>query len=400
MQLQNEQYEFSGKTRTISLALIAVGVICVAVGFLTGDTERTWANLLLNNYYMVLIAFAGVMYCAIQYVAQAGWGTNILRVPQAFMSVVPLAAISLTVVLAVGLGTHQLYHHWADPALSNPESPSYDPLIAGKTSYMNVPLFMLRVVGFMAIWGFFAWKLRQFSLKEDFEGGLRYFKKGIVYSAIFCAIFNFTFPLFAFDVIMSLEPHWFSTMFGWYNLAALWVSGLAAIGLVVTSLKEKGYFTAVNENHIHDIGKFVFAFSIFWAYIFVAQMLLIWYANIPEEVTWFYRRWTETYKFWFWFSFVLNFFAPFMLFMTRDSKRKLKTVKYVCLLVIVAHWFDLYMMVMPGMMGTGRKFGYLELGTFLGYAGLFTFMALTALSKAPLYAKNHPYMEESLHHHI
>lgn len=400
MQIRDEKFEFSGRGKTICLALVAIGILTVAIGFITGDTERTWANLLIDSYYFALMAFAGLMFCAIQYVAQAGWSAAILRIPQAFMAVIPYAAVILLIVIGAGLAGHHLYHHWADPALTTPGSPEYDEVIAGKASYMNVPMFMARLVLYLLVWGFFGWKLRKMSLQEDQQGGQVFFRKGFGYSAAFCAVFGFTFPLFAFDVMMSIEAHWFSTIFGWYNLAGMWVSGLAAFALTTAVLKERGYLQHVNENHLHDLGKFIFAFSIFWTYMWTSQLLLYWYANIPEEVVWYYNRWVPEYNFLFWLNLVINFLAPLLIFMSRDAKRKWKTVKWVSVVVILGHWLDIYLMAMPGMVGTERKLGYIELGAFLGFAGLFALLMLTALSKASLYPKNHPYMEESLHHHI
>jgi hypothetical protein len=199
---------------------------------------------------------------------------------------------------------------------------------------------------------------------------------------------------------MSLEAHWFSTMFGWYNFAAMWVTGLATIAITVILLKKAGYLGWINENHLHDLGKFVFAFSIFWTYVWFAQFLLIYYANIPEETVYFYKRFEPEYLPWFWVNIVVNFVAPLLILMTRDAKRKTNLLLVVCIIIICGHWLDYYMMIMPGTVESHRGFGIIEVGTFLGFVGLFTFLMLNALSKAALAPKNHPFLQESVHHHI
>jgi len=201
--------------------------------------------------------------------------------------------------------------------------------------------------------------------------------------------------------VMSIDPHWFSTMFGWYVFASWWVSGLALMTFLVARLKEKGYLSMVNSNHIHDLGKFVFAFSIFWTYIWFGQFLLIYYANIPEETVYFVQRLTTSpYSWIFYLNLVMNFFLPFLLFMTRDSKRHISIIKVVCPIVLVGHWFDFYLMINPGIMQNSGGVGFMEIGMTLIYGAAFIYITLNSLSKMPLVAKNHPMMQESLHHHI
>jgi hypothetical protein len=190
-------------------------------------------------------------------------------------------------------------------------------------------------------------------------------------------------------------------MFGWYVFASWFVSGLAAITLVVVFLKEAGYLKVVNANHIHDLGKFVFAFSIFWTYIWFSQFLLIYYANIPEETFYFVERWkSDHYAPYFFINLILNFFFPFLMLMTRDAKRHIIFLKIVCFAVLFGHWIDFYLMVTPGTLKDNGGFGFLEIGLIMIYGSAFLFVVLSSLAKHPLIAKNHPMLEESLHHHI
>ncbi len=395
-----QHFEFAGKAKTWSLLALLAGIAAVSYGFYSGHAERTFANLLLMAYYFTCVCAAGAFFIALQFVAQAGWSAGLIRIPQAFAKVLPIAAIILIIVCGAGLYTHNLYHHWHAEGLTDPNSPNFDALIAGKASFLNVPFFLTRLVVFLGVYSIFAMVLTKLSNREDLEGGLNSYRKSITYSAIFLVFFGFTTPIWAFDTIMSLEAHWFSTMFGWYNFAAMWVSGMAAITLTVILLKRSGYLTWINESHLHDLGKFMFAFSIFWTYVWFAQFLLIYYANIPEETVYFYKRWEPEYKPWFWLNIVINFLSPLLILMSRDAKRKENTLVFVAILLLCGHWLDYYMMIMPGTVAEHRGFGVIEVGTAIGFVGLFTFLMLSMLSKKPLAPKNHPFLEESVNHHI
>lgn len=395
-----EQFTFSGKLKTWILIAIVVGIFAVAFGFISGQHVRTYANLLLMAYYFTCVCATGLFFLALQYVSQAGWATGLLRIPQAMSRVLPIASIILFIVCAGGLLSHNLYHHWNGEGLSDPSSPNYDKLIAGKSGYLNVPFFLTRLVVFLAAYSFFAWLFAKYSKKEDMQGGLINYDKSIKWSAVFLIVFGFTTPIWAFDTIMSLEAHWFSTMFGWYNFAAMWVSGLCVITLIVILLKKSGYLSWINENHLHDLGKFIFAFSIFWTYIWFSQFLLIYYANIPEETVYFYKRWEPEYLPWFWVNIIVNFVAPILILMTRNSKRQMNTMMFVCIILLCGHWLDYYMMIMPGTVEEQRGFGIIEVGTAIGFTGLFSFLMLNQLSKRSLVTVNHPFLQESLHHQI
>ncbi len=389
----SEQFSFSGKAKTLSLVGIVLGVLAVAYGFVTGNAERTFLNLLLMSYYFTCVCAAGLFFCAIQFVAQAGWSASLLRIPQAFAKVLPIASIILIIVVTAGLFSHNLYHSWNSAEAAEEFSSS-------KSVYLSPAFFLTRLVVFLAAYSSFAMVLTKLSVNEDLHGGLSSYKKSIKYSAIFLVIFGFTTPLWAFDTIMSLEAEWFSTMFGWYNFAAMWVSGLSAITVTVILLRRAGYLPWLRDSHLHDLGKFVFAFSIFWTYIWFAQFLLIYYANMPEETIYFYRRWEGFYLPLFWLNLIINFMSPVLILMSRDAKRRTNILLGVCILLLCGHWLDYYMMIMPGTLEDRAGFGVIEIGSILGFVGLFTFTMLSSLSKAPLAPKNHPFMEESLNHQI
>lgn len=386
-----------------SLVALALGVIAIALGLLSNDhimVERTFANLLLMGYYFTCVCAGGAFFVALQYVTQSGWSSGLVRIPQAMASVLPIASILLLIITAVGLFSHNLYHHWYAEGLTDPNSPNYDALVAGKVAFLNAPGFLSRQVIFMGTYSIMAWYLAKNSYREDLDGGLNNYKRNFKLSAIFLVVFGFTTPIWSFDTIMSLEAHWFSTMFGWYNFAAMWVSALCVITIILVFLKKGGQMEWVNDNHLHDLGKLIFGFSIFWTYTWFSQFMLIYYANIPEETVYFYKRWEPEYKPWFWLNLFINFVAPLLILMDRDTKRKMNTMLYVSILLLLGHWLDYYIMVMPGTVEMNRGFGWIEIGTALAFVGLFTFLVLNKLSKHSLAPAKHPLLEESLHHQI
>ncbi|MNK22691.1 hypothetical protein D3C87_409720 [compost metagenome] len=405
----SEQFEFTGKAKTLSIVGIVIGILTIAYGLFFNHEhahamhERTYANLLLMGYYFACVCMSATFFLAVQFVAQAGWSASILRVPQAMAKNLPLAAIILIAIISAGLFTHNLYHHWADPALLDKGSDSYDKLIDGKSAFLNIPFFLTRQFLFLGSYSIFSYFVTKWSYNEDLSGGLESYRKSFKYSCVFLVIYGFTTPVFAFDTIMSLEAHWFSTMFGWYNFASMWVSTLAIIAIVIILLKKAGYMSWVNNSHLHNLGQFIFGFSIFWTYVWFAQFLLIYYANMSEETVYFHKRF-NSYEFWFYLNLVLNFLSPLLLLMDRDNKRSTNILLTVSIIVVCGHWVDYYQMIMPGVFEFGPKdgsgFGILEIGIAAGFVGLFTYTTLSALSKKPLVAKNHPFLQESLHHQL
>jgi len=266
----------------------------------------------------------------------------------------------------------------------------------------SFPIFFItRMIVFFGLWYlFFTW-IKKEMLAQDLDGSLEHWYTARKLSAIFLVIFAVSSSVAAWDWVMSIDTHWFSTMFGWYIFASWWVTGLSVITLIVVYLKDAGYLKVVNANHLHDLGKFIFAFSIFWTYIWFSQFLLIYYANIPEETVYFISRMKNPpYNWIFYANLFLNFVFPFLLFMTRDSKRHMSMLKVVCPIVVVGHWFDFYNMVTPGIMKHNGGVGFLEIGVTLVFIAVFLYVVLNALSKLQLVAKHDPFMEESLNHHI
>ncbi len=384
-----EKYEFtSGAKKNLMIAFVA-GIIMTALGFLIlnllggdhgavehgaeaaaahGDGhgfawyKRLFANLWINNVFFVGLGLIGVFFFAIQYAAQAGWSAGMLRIPLSFGNWILIGGVLMAITFAAAYPSHSLFH-WLDSTLYDPASENYDKIIAGKSWYLNKIFYLGRFVVFFGAWWLFFRQLKKLAFEEDLEGGLDKWKKIRSVSAYFLVFFAVSSSMSAWDWVMSIDTHWFSTMFGWYVFASWWVSGLALITFIVILLKDKGYLSIVNSNHIHDLGKFVFAFSIFWTYIWFSQFLLIYYANIPEETIYFVERWkNDHYAPVFFINLIVNFFFPFLVLMTRDAKRHTRILKVVCPAIVFGHWLDFYLMITPGTLQENGGFGLIELG--------------------------------------
>lgn len=358
-------------------------------------TSRVYAVLWQNSIFFTGISLIGVFFIAVQYVAWAGWSVSIKRIPEAFGSFLPFTFVIMLVTFI--LGQHDIFH-W-----THTDVVAHDKVLQGKSGFLNVPFFLTRMVLFFGLW-YGIWRsLRALSLKEDVEGGLRCYNKSINLSAVFLIIFGVSTSMVAWDWTMSINPHWYSTLFGWYHFASWWVSGLATVTLTVLFLKDKGYLSFVTQNHLHDLGKFMFAFSVFWTYLWVSQFLLIYYANIPEEIIYFKERmhmYNGHYRGIFFLNVIVNFLFPFLFLMTRDAKRHAIMLKIAAFGILGGHWLDFYLMIMPGVTKGTSGFGFLEFGTLLTFVASFIYVISNQLSKGGILAKNHPMLQESLHHDI
>jgi hypothetical protein len=368
---------------------MAVGIVSLAAGFIR-DPWQAWANYLLNNVYFLSLAIGASFYMALQYITQSGWSAGFKRVPEAMASYIPVAAI-LFLVLFFGL--HNLYH-W-----SLPEAVAEDAVLQHKSAFLNVPFFMVRLVLYFTCWIIMTRFLRKLSLREDVEGGLANFHKSEFYSRIYIFILAVTFSLAVFDYLMSIDPHWFSTIFAFKNFAAAFYHGSAIILLITVILHKQGHFPFFNRNHLQDMSSYVFMLSIIYGYLWFAQFMLIWYGNIPEETIYYAVRWEPQWKFFFWADILVNWFIPFAILMPKKPARRIKVVVPIVIILIIGQWIDLYMQIFPGVTGK-MNFGFVEIGTFLGFAGLFAFIVSRTLAAAPLVPKNHPYLEECKEHHI
>jgi len=385
-----EQTSVSATFRIISLTLIIIGAATFIAGLLS-DPQRTWANYLIVNYYFLSLAMGAAFFFVLQSISHSGWSSAFRRVPEAMMAYIPFAAV---LFLLLYFGMHDVYH-W-----SHSEAVAGDPILQHKSPFLNIPFFFLRMIICFALWILFARLLRKTSLQEDTAGQdniMALFSKSELYSKIFIFIFALTFTLSAIDWIMSIDAHWYSTIFALKNLVAAFLHGVSIITLIIFILFRRGYFPFLNKYHLHDFSRYIFMLSIVWGYFWFAQFMIIWYGNIPEETVYYYVRWQEGWKVLFFLEIGLNWAVPFLILLPVKTCRNIKVITMVILVLITGQYIDLFVQIIPGTTGLLR-FGWIEAGLLLGLTGLFALVVATALSKAKLIPPNHPYLEESLDH--
>ena len=455
--MQMTTYTVSNKQRNLLLAGIVVGVISMALTWMNDDALHTrfWTNFLHNSVFFTGISLMAVFFYSVCTTAWGGWHIVFKRVWES-MGMFLVVGLGLMAIIAVGtvFDIHHLYH-WADQA-----SVESDKILQHKSSFLNNFWYIVSIV-IVAVWMFFAYKIRQVSIQEDAVRDKDYKQhfKNRFWTATFLPIAGFSVCLVIWQWVMSIDAHWYSTMFAWYSGASLFVSMIAMTILILIFLKSKGYYPNVSLEHFHDLGKFMFGFSVFWTYLWFSQYMLIWYANVGEETVYFKTR-QDQYPILFYANLVINFVLPFLILMRNDTKRKFGTLIFVALLVIFGHWLDFFLMIKPGALHTAHEVlgshgdhsaghmapdghgshaatlikdatdhadgaahavaeaghhaaghaatfeagfslpGFLEIGTMIGFLCAFLYFFYVTLGKSNLVPKNDPYLSESLHHHV
>ncbi len=414
-------FEISGRQRILLMVGIVIGLICLAATYVTAPEAhhaRFWSNYLHNSVFFTGIAVMAAFFLSASITAWAGWYVLFKRVWEAFGMFI-IFGLLLMLVLALGnyLHLHHLYH-WADETLLDPSNPEkFDPILAGKAPFLNKTWYLGGTIVFLGLTYFVMSRIRSLSLRED-EGNDENFsshRKMRVWAAAYLPIAGFGSAAMIWQWIMSIDSHWYSTMFAWYTGASWFVSMLALTILTVMYLKSRGYLTTVNDEHIHDLGKLLFAFSIFWTYLWFSQYMLIWYANVGEETIYFRERF-DNYAVLFYGNIAINFVAPFLILMRNDTKRKWGSVGFVAALVFFGHWLDFFLMIKPGVAhafhagdhgGHAHEFmsgftlpGFLEIGTMIGFLCFFLYVAYATMARARMEPTHDPYLQESLHHHV
>jgi hypothetical protein len=388
--MDNRMFQLNAKTRNYLLVMIAIGLLALAYG-LFGDpgAKRVAAGLLLNNIYFIHIGLIGLFFVTVHAIAESGWQTSIQRVGEAMSAFIPVGSVLLLLLFV--LGGMPLLFEWT-------HTEHLDALLLKKVAYLNVPFFYVRFFIISGAWVILWHFIRKTSLQMD-TGDLKYFHRMRTLSAIFVVFLALSTVVASWDWLMSIDAHWFSTLYGWYVFSSMLASGIALYIILLFLLKRMGYMQHVNVEHIHDMGKYLFGFSIFWAYLWFSQYLLIWYANIPEETVYFYVR-QKYFPSLFYINLILNFLIPFLALMTRNSKRSFAVLVPVSVIVFIGHWVDLYLMITPGVVGgENASIGLFEIGLTIGYLGLFFLVTFFSLSKAPLKPEKHPFYKESLDYH-
>ena len=440
-------YTFSSKLKTFSLILMVVGLLGIGYGFMSApkdiqeveailasdahgghheasnssgeahavaendkvsaETEhkehlehvlhqlqnKPWSALYVACIFFMLISLGVLAFYAIQQVAQSGWSPVLFRVMQGITAYLPVGSVIFFIVLLLcGLHFNHLFV-WLDP-----EVVANDKLIQAKSGYLNFPFWIIRAAIFLIGWNLYRYFSRKNCLAQDEAKDDSFYKKNFKMSAGFLVFFIVTESIMSWDWIMSIDPHWFSTLFGWYVFASFFVSGITTICMISLYLKSKGYLEHVNTSHIHDLAKFMFGFSVFWTYLWFSQFMLIWYADIPEEVTYFVTR-IEVFNLPFFGAVVMNFVFPILILINTDFKRITWVLVMAGTVILLGHYVDFFNMIMPGTVGDQWFIGISEIASLLFFLGLFIYVVFTALTKVPLLPKRNPFIEESKHFH-
>ncbi len=373
------------RERNVIYGLLVVGLLGIVGGLLLSD--RFWAAFLQNSYYFLTIALGGAIFLAVNYISNASWISVLRRVPEAMMSYLPIGALTL---LLIFFGRDVLYE-WTYTTYTH-----HGHELTFKNTYLSTGFFFARMFAFLGAWTLLAFLLRRESFAQDRDASLTHTNRLKTYSAIFLVVFGITYTFASFDWIMSLEPMFFSTIYAFYHIAGTFLAGTAAIAVLVILLRRRGFFKEVGDKQLHNLGKLVLGFSTFWAYIWLCQYLLIYYANIPEETVYYLRRTSgEGWSFLFILNLFLNWIVPFVLLLPRSVKTNEAWMLTACGIVLVGHWLDLYIMIFPPFFESAM-IGLVDIALPLGFVGLFLLVFVKNLRADRLIPEKDPYLEESM----
>ncbi|MFQ6677113.1 MAG: hypothetical protein ACE5D0_02230 [Fidelibacterota bacterium] len=368
---------------------MALGVAAFIIGIVINPV-RAWSNLLLSAYFLTGIGFCGMMLVAIHFVSNSGWDVVIRRIPEAMFSILPMGFIMMAVLY---FGMNDIYI-W-----SKADVMKTDALLTGKSAWLNSAGFFARMALYFIFWIVVGRKIISKSNAIDIDGNTAHKKSAIGWSAFWLYIGGIMFVASSFDWIMSLEPHWYSTIFGLYNFSGMFTSGLAFLIIALIILKRKNAFGGTAKvDHLHELARYLFGFTTFWVYIWFSQHMLIWYANIPEETVYYIKRHAGVFGALTVVNILLNWLIPFTILLFRKTKRNEKSLLVAASLVLVGRWVDLYLMIFPPHWET-PIFGLIEVVMFAGAlaATIWVFMK-TFSGKNPVPLKD-PYLDESLQLH-
>ena len=402
----NDRFEIPARLRNTSLMLIGVGVLTLICGiaFLLmshDDMNRTrfWAVLLHDSVFFTFITGVSIFVQAAVNLAQGAWLTAYRRVPEAIgANVWIFGTITAIVTFCIVFGFRDAHgnnpiYQWV--------TPGDDKILLGKAPFLNKGMFVGFKLAAVGLWAFFGRTFRALSIAQESapKNDTKIYWKVFRLSGLFLIVYGLSqMSTIPWLWVMSVQAHWYSTLFSWYNFASSFVSGMSLILLWVVYLKNQGNLELVTKEHMHDLGKFMFAFSIFWTYLWFAQYMLIWYANIPDETVYFKLRQQGPYSVIFYANFIINFCMPILILMARPSKRNYFTVTFMAMIIIFGHWLDFFQMIMPGPLGEHWHINWYEIGTFMGFVGILIFAVSRTLAKSSLVPNNHIMLKETAIH--
>jgi len=388
-----QKKELPASLSRLGIVIFVVGTILSLLAFFV-DQERAIFNYLVTYMMIVSIGLGSLFLIGLEYIAGADWSTPIRRIPEFFAMLLPVLFV---LVIPILVFNHDLFH-WA-----HKEAVADDKILQGKAPYLNVTFFIVRTFVFIGLWSLFYFVMTRNSRKQDETKDQTLTKKNIRLGAIFIPVFALSITFTAVDLMMSLEPHWFSTIYGVYYFAGTVVASLAAITIAVILLKEKGYFGSwMTNDHLFSLGALLFAFVNFWAYIAFSQFMLIWYADLPEETFWYLIRWEGGWVFISILLIVVHFFVPYFALLTQPSKMNPKVLKFIAVWLLFAHLLDMFWLIMPNMgsMKSGYVFSWIDLVFPIAGTGLVILVFAFAAKKANLIPIGDPKLKRGIDFHL
>lgn len=407
------QFIFENRQKTLFGVMMLIGVISLVITFMGDDQYHTrfWSNILHNSVFFTGIGLLALFMLGAKITAWSGWHTLFKRLWEAFALFLIVGFVLMTII-AIGIwtGWHHLYH-WADPA-----SVASDPILQEKSSFLNKGWYTFGGIIIMGLWILIISKIRALSVDEDTNGDTNFThaRKMRIWGAVALPVIGFSSAAMIWLWVMSVDAHWYSTLYAWLSSVSLMVAMVALTIITLIALKIRGYFPLVTIEHLHDLGKYLFAFSILWTYMWFSQFMLIWYGNIPEETVYYHTRLND-YPVLMYLNIGLNFALPFLVLLRNDTKRKYGTLLFISVVLVISHWLDFFLMLKPGILHTAQELsgthhtggtpgftlpGFPEIGTFIGFLGLFFYYTFSRLEKVSLLPRRDPYLMESISHHV
>lgn len=382
--------ELPKKVSMIGWGLFIVGILIVAVSYMV-NPMRTSFNNIVAFMFMAGISVGALILVALEHLSGAVWSTPTRRVGEFLAASIPFVAL-LGIPLLFNL--HGLFH-W-----THTDVVKSDAILQGKTPYLNTGFLIIRYIGIFAVLFLFYFIFTRNSRKQDVTKDQKLTQSNVRFSAGFMPVVAIGISFLAIDWMMSLEPHWYSTIFGIYYITATLLAGLAAVTFVVVSLNEKGYLhEKINQDHYYSFGALLFGITNFWAYIAFSQFMLIWYANIPEETIWFMMRWTGGWKYVTIAMIIIRFAIPYFGLLTAASKTDPKRLKIVSIIILLAHLFDMYWLIMPTY-ADSAVLSFYEIGFPLLIAGLLILVFVFQAKRHNMIPIGDPKLQRGLDFHL
>ncbi|WP_317168676.1 hypothetical protein [Blattabacterium cuenoti] len=412
---QINMYQFSKKKKKIIILIMIIGFLLIFLdkiplgknqNFLNFNKEKNikeikyekeknkpWTGLYISIFYFTSISLGSLFFLGIQNVSKSGWSVILHPIMEKIASFIPYGCFMIFIILLLNAMDFIHMFHWMDSDLYDPTSEKYDQLIASKKFFLNIPFFLIRSVIYILGCSFFYLKIKKISYTLDLTHSLNDYKKLDLISLFFIIFFSIISIFMAWDWIMSLNPHWFSTLFGWYVLSSYIVTGIGTITIIAVYLNKKGCFPLFKKSHLHDLSKYLFSSSLLWTYLWFSQFLLYWYGNIPEEIYYFLKR-EEMYDSIHFWMLIPNFLIPFFGLISSQNKTNPKIVFTVSLILLIGHYIDIYNLIAPDINKEGMTFGISEIGSLLLIGGFFSYILFSNLKKLNSSTGN-PFFHES-----